>query len=129
MTEEDARAAGREVAVGTFPFLANGRAKAMGEKDGQVKIVADAKTDRVLGVHIVGPRASDLIAELVRGDGDGRERRGHRALGARPSDAAGGREGSGAGRRQAGHPRLKAAGGPRRAGRPRRPASGTTISA
>jgi dihydrolipoamide dehydrogenase len=65
LTEEDARAAGREVAVGTFPFLANGRAKAMGEKDGQVKIVADAKTDRILGAHIVGPRASDLVAELV----------------------------------------------------------------
>jgi dihydrolipoamide dehydrogenase len=65
MTEEDARASGREVAIGTFPFLANGRAKAMGEKDGQVKIVADAKTDRILGAHIVGPRASDLVAELV----------------------------------------------------------------
>ncbi|MCE9626826.1 MAG: dihydrolipoyl dehydrogenase, partial [Candidatus Eisenbacteria bacterium] len=51
--------------VGTFPFLANGRAKAMGEKDGQVKIVADAVTDRVLGAHIVGPHASALIAELV----------------------------------------------------------------
>jgi dihydrolipoamide dehydrogenase len=54
-----------EVKVGTFPFLANGRAKAMGEKDGQVKIVADAATDRVLGAHIVGPQASTLIAELV----------------------------------------------------------------
>ncbi len=54
-----------EIRVGTFPFLANGRAKAMGEKDGQVKIVADAQTDRVLGAHIVGPRASDLIAELA----------------------------------------------------------------
>lgn len=65
MTEDDARSAGREVAIGTFPFLANGRAKAMGEKDGQVKIVADAKTDRILGAHIVGPWASDLVAELV----------------------------------------------------------------
>ena len=65
LSEEDAKAQGREVAVGAFPFLANGRAKAMGEKDGQVKIVADAKTDRILGAHIVGPRASDLIAELV----------------------------------------------------------------
>jgi len=65
LTEEDAKAAGRAVAVGTFPFLANGRAKAMGEKDGQVKIVADAATDRILGAHIVGPRASDLVAELV----------------------------------------------------------------
>lgn len=65
LSEEDAKREGREVAVGTFPFLANGRAKAMGEKDGQVKLVADAKTDRLLGAHVVGPRASDLIAELV----------------------------------------------------------------
>ena len=65
LSEEDAKAAGREVVVGTFPFLANGRAKAMGERDGHVKIIADAKTDRILGAHIVGPRASDLIAELV----------------------------------------------------------------
>jgi len=64
-SEEDAREQGLGVAVGTFPFLANGRAKAMGERDGQVKILADAKTDRVLGAHIVGPRASDLIAELA----------------------------------------------------------------
>ena len=48
-----------------FPFLANGRAKAMGEREGQVKLVADAATDRLLGAHIVGARASDLIAELV----------------------------------------------------------------
>ena len=65
LSEEDAKAQGRDIAVGTFPFLANGRAKAMGEKDGQVKIVADAKTDRILGAHVVGPRASDLVAELV----------------------------------------------------------------
>jgi dihydrolipoamide dehydrogenase len=65
LSEEDAKAAGHEIAVGTFPFLANGRARAMGEKDGQVKLVADAGTDRLLGAHVVGPRASDLIAELV----------------------------------------------------------------
>jgi len=64
MSEEDAKAQGREVAVGVFPFLANGRAKAMNEREGQVKILADAKTDRILGAHIFGPRASDLIAEL-----------------------------------------------------------------
>jgi dihydrolipoamide dehydrogenase len=64
MTEDEARARG-EIAVGQFPFLANGRARAMEERDGQVKIVADAKTDRILGAHIVGPRASDLIAELA----------------------------------------------------------------
>jgi len=65
LTEEQARERGLAVNVGTFPFLANGRAKAMGERDGQVKIIADAGTDRVRGAHIVGPRASDLIAELV----------------------------------------------------------------
>ncbi|MBI3555673.1 MAG: dihydrolipoyl dehydrogenase, partial [Deltaproteobacteria bacterium] len=48
-----------------FPFLANGRAKAMAETDGLVKIIADAKTDKLLGMHIVGPRASDMIGEAV----------------------------------------------------------------
>ena len=56
---------GIEVEVGTFPFQANGRARAFGESTGLVKVVADAKTDRVLGVGILGPRASDLIAECV----------------------------------------------------------------
>ncbi len=65
VTEEDAAERGLAVNVGSFPFLANGRAKAMGERDGQVKIIADAKTDRILGAHIVGPWASDLIAELA----------------------------------------------------------------
>jgi dihydrolipoamide dehydrogenase len=65
VSEEEARERGHEVRVGTFPFQANGRAKAMGEREGQVKLVADAATDRLLGAHIVGARASDLIAELV----------------------------------------------------------------
>jgi dihydrolipoamide dehydrogenase len=65
VTEEEAKAAGTEYRVGKFPWLANGRAKAMGEADGMVKILADAKTDRLLGVHILGPRASDLIAEAA----------------------------------------------------------------
>ena len=64
-TEEDAAAAGHEVRVGKFPFSANGRARAMGEPEGQVKIVADARTDRVLGVHILGAHASDMIHEAV----------------------------------------------------------------
>ncbi len=64
-TEEDAKAAGHEVKVGKFPFLANGRAKAMGETDGVIKMIADAKTDRILGIHILGPHASDLVAEAV----------------------------------------------------------------
>ena len=65
ITEEQAAEEGRDVAIGSFPFMANGRARAMNETDGQVKIIADAKTDRMLGAHIVGPRASDLIAELA----------------------------------------------------------------
>jgi dihydrolipoamide dehydrogenase len=64
-TEEECREAGRAVRIGRFPFMANGRARAAAERDGLVKIIADAATDRVLGVHILGPRASDLIAEAV----------------------------------------------------------------
>jgi len=64
-TEEDAVKAGHTIKVGKFPFMANGRAKGMDETAGQVKIIADAKTDRVLGVHILGAHASDMIAEAV----------------------------------------------------------------
>jgi dihydrolipoamide dehydrogenase len=64
-TEEQLKASGRDYRVGTFPFLANGRAKALGFTDGQVKVLADAKTDRLLGVHVIGPRASDMISEAV----------------------------------------------------------------
>ena len=64
-TEEELKERGVEYKTGKFPFLANGRAKAMGETDGFVKILADAKTDRMLGAHIIGPRASDLIAQLA----------------------------------------------------------------
>ncbi|MHB1557277.1 MAG: dihydrolipoyl dehydrogenase [Isosphaeraceae bacterium] len=64
-TEEQLKESGRQYKVGKFPFLANGRAKAMDESEGVVKILADATTDRVLGVHILGPRASEMIAEAV----------------------------------------------------------------
>ncbi len=64
-TEEQLKERKVDYRVGKFPFLANGRAKAMDETEGMVKILAHAKTDRVLGVHIIGPRASDLIAEAV----------------------------------------------------------------
>ena len=64
-TEQECRETGVDIRVGTFPFVASGRARALGETDGLVKIVADARTDRVLGVHILGARASDLIAEAV----------------------------------------------------------------
>jgi dihydrolipoamide dehydrogenase len=65
LTEEQVKEKGIEYRVGKFKFSATGRAKAMDEQDGFVKVLADAKTDRVLGVHILGPRASDLIAECV----------------------------------------------------------------
>jgi dihydrolipoamide dehydrogenase len=64
-TEEQLKEAGADYKVGKFPFTANGRARAMNATDGFVKILADAKTDRVLGVHIVGPEAGTLIAEAV----------------------------------------------------------------
>ena len=64
-TEEQLKSEGAAYSVGKFNFLANGRARCMDETDGFVKILADQKTGRVLGVHIVGPRASDLIAEAV----------------------------------------------------------------
>jgi dihydrolipoamide dehydrogenase len=64
-TEEEVKERGQEYKVGTFPFSANGRARAMEESEGFVKVVADAQTDRVLGVHIFGPRAGDLIHEAV----------------------------------------------------------------
>ncbi len=64
-TEEQLKAEGRDYRVGRFPFSANPRARTMDETEGQVKVLADARTDRVLGVHILGPRASDLISEAV----------------------------------------------------------------
>jgi dihydrolipoamide dehydrogenase len=64
-TEEELKAAGTAYSVGKFPFTANGRARAMGETDGFVKLLADKATDRLLGAHIIGPDAGALIAELV----------------------------------------------------------------
>ena len=64
-TEQQLKAAGRAYKAGTFPFMANGRARALGDTTGLVKMLADAKTDEILGVHIVGPYASELIAEAV----------------------------------------------------------------
>jgi dihydrolipoamide dehydrogenase len=70
LTEEDAKEAGHEIRTGEirtgkFPFSANGRAHAMGETEGFVKVIGDADTDRILGVHIVHARASDMIAEAA----------------------------------------------------------------
>ena len=64
-TEQQLKAAGRAYRAGTFPFAANGRARALGDTSGMVKFLADAATDEILGVHIVGPYASELIAEAV----------------------------------------------------------------
>jgi len=64
-TEEELKAAGVDYKVGKFPFLANGRAKAAGDTDGLVKLIADAKTDRLLGAHILGPNAGTMIHECV----------------------------------------------------------------
>ena len=64
-TEQQLKASGRAYKAGTFPFLANGRARAMGDTTGMVKFLADAATDEILGVHIFGPVASELIAESV----------------------------------------------------------------
>ncbi len=64
-TEQQLKADGVAYKAGTFPFLANGRARALGDTTGMVKFLADAKTDEILGVHIVGPMASELISEAV----------------------------------------------------------------
>ena len=64
-TEQQLKAEGRAYKAGTFPFLANGRARAVGDTTGMVKFLADATTDEILGVHMVGPQVSELIAEAV----------------------------------------------------------------
>ncbi len=64
-TEEELKAGGTAYTVGKFPFTANGRARAMGDTDGFVKILADKATDRLLGAHVIGPDAGTLIAELT----------------------------------------------------------------
>ena len=64
-TEEELKAEGVEYRTGKFPFTANGRAKVNRSTDGFVKIIADAATDRVLGVHMIGPNVGEMIAEAV----------------------------------------------------------------
>ena len=64
MTEAEAKNSGRKIKVGKFPFMGNARAKAMFAGDGFVKMIADAETDRVLGCHIIGPNAGDMIHEV-----------------------------------------------------------------
>jgi len=64
-TEQELRAEGVEIKVGTFPFAAIGRAQASGEIEGLVKIIADADSDQILGAHVVGPSAADLVQQIV----------------------------------------------------------------
>jgi dihydrolipoamide dehydrogenase len=64
-TEEELKAAGVQYTVGKFPFMANGRARAMGDTDGFAKVLAEKGTDKLLGAHIIGPDAGTLIAELT----------------------------------------------------------------
>ena len=64
-TEQELKTTGVDYSVGTFPFAASGRARAMGDTTGMVKVISDSKTDRILGVHIFGPNASELISEAV----------------------------------------------------------------
>ena len=64
-TEEELKAAGVKYKAGSFPFKASGRARASMDLDGFVKVLADAKTDEILGVHMIGPRVADMIAEAV----------------------------------------------------------------
>ena len=63
-TEEELKKSNTNYKVGKFPFIANSRAKAIGEAEGFVKILADTKTDKVLGVHIIGLHAGEMIAEM-----------------------------------------------------------------
>jgi dihydrolipoamide dehydrogenase len=65
LTEEEVRQKGIACKIGKFPFSANGRARCLDETEGLVKIITEAATDRVLGMHVAGPRAGDLIAEGV----------------------------------------------------------------
>jgi len=64
-TEEQLKERGTAYKTGKFPFMASGRARASGDTDGLVKVLADQKTDEILGVHMIGPRAADMIAEAV----------------------------------------------------------------
>ena len=64
-TEDEVKAAGDDYRVGTFPFAASGRALAANDAKGIIKLVADAETDRILGVHVFGPQASEIIAQAV----------------------------------------------------------------
>ena len=65
MTEEKARAAGKDIKIGRYSFRSHGKALAMNETEGMVKLIFDAKYGELLGAHIIGPEATEMIAELV----------------------------------------------------------------
>jgi dihydrolipoamide dehydrogenase len=65
LTEKQVKESGREYRTGKFPFSANGRARSMGENTGFVKFIADARTDELLGAHMIGPNVSELVSEVV----------------------------------------------------------------
>jgi len=65
LTEDEALAQGYQVRIGRFPFAANGMATILGERTGVIKVITEAKYGQILGVHIIGPRATDLIPEAT----------------------------------------------------------------
>ena len=65
ITEDEARTQGYEIRIGRFPFAANGMATILGERTGSIKVITEAKYGEILGVHIIGPHATDLIAEAA----------------------------------------------------------------
>jgi dihydrolipoamide dehydrogenase len=65
LTEKEAKEGGTDYRIGRFPFAANGKAVVLGERNGFVKIISDAKYGEILGIHIFGPHATDLIGEAV----------------------------------------------------------------
>jgi len=86
-TEQQLKAAGVAYRAGSFPFSANGRARALGDTTGFVKMLADARTDRILGVHIIGPYACRIDLRGRRGDGNSARpaRTSHASANAHPS--------------------------------------------
>ena len=111
LTESDAQKANREVTVARFPWGASGRSLTLDRSDGLTKLLLDPKTERILGVGIVGPGAGELIAEGRAGRRDGRER--HRPEAEHPPapDAVGDADGIGRSVLRPRHPRLPSAHG------------------
>ena len=106
LTEAAAKGNGREVSVGRFPFTANGKAVALGDTEGFLKVVADKRTGEILGVHIVGPEATELIHEFAVGRTLEATPRGADAHHPRPPDALRGGARGHARRAGPGHPHL-----------------------